>query len=87
MKHALRFLARRFAWALVLVLGVTSLSFVVVQVLPGDPTRMLLGPQASLRARSRHLTYFRRSVKVQGSLEATLGTVYDFPDVAPYMPS
>jgi peptide/nickel transport system permease protein len=47
MTRWLRFLARRFAWALVLVLGVTSLSFLVVEVLPGDPARMLLGPQAS----------------------------------------
>jgi peptide/nickel transport system permease protein len=47
MKTALRFLARRFVWAIILVLGVTSLSFLVVEVLPGDPARMLLGPQAS----------------------------------------
>ncbi len=49
---------------LVLVLGVTSLSFVVVQVLPGDPTRMLLGPQASAAdvKRARALYGFDRPV-------------------------
>ncbi len=67
MKQALRFLARRFAWALVLVLGVTSLSFVLVQVLPGDPARMLLGPQASAAdiKRARTLYGLDRPVSVQ----------------------
>lgn len=67
MRRALRFLARRFAWALVLVLGVTSLSFVVVQVLPGDPARMLLGPQASAAdvTRARALYGLDRSVPSQ----------------------
>ena len=39
--------ARRLGWAIVVVLGVATLSFVVAQVLPGDPARMMLGPQAS----------------------------------------
>ena len=67
MKPALRFLARRFAWAVTLVLGVTSLSFVVVEVLPGDPARMLLGPQASAAdvTRARAIYGLDRSVSVQ----------------------
>lgn len=67
MKPALRFLARRFAWAVALVLGVTSLSFVVIEVLPGDPARMLLGPQASAAdvSRARAIYGLDRSVSVQ----------------------
>lgn len=41
--------ARRLAWALLVVFGVTTLSFFLVHILPGDPARMLLGPQASAR--------------------------------------
>lgn len=40
---------RRLVWALVVVFGVTTLSFFLVHILPGDPARMLLGPQASAR--------------------------------------
>jgi peptide/nickel transport system permease protein len=67
MKPTLRFLARRFAWAIVLVLGVTSLSFLVVEVLPGDPARMLLGPQASAAdvSRARVIYGLDRSVSVR----------------------
>jgi peptide/nickel transport system permease protein len=39
--------ARRLGWAALVVVGVTTLSFVVAQLLPGDPARMMLGPQAS----------------------------------------
>jgi peptide/nickel transport system permease protein len=38
---------RRIAWALVVVVGVTSASFAIALVLPGDPARMLAGPQAA----------------------------------------
>ncbi len=67
MKPTLRFLARRFAWAIVLVLGVTSLSFLVVEVLPGDPARILLGPQASAAdvTRARAIYGLDRSVSVR----------------------
>jgi peptide/nickel transport system permease protein len=67
MKRALRFLVRRFAWAIVLVLGVTSLSFLVVEVLPGDPARMLLGPQASAAdvSRARAIYGLDRGVSVR----------------------
>ncbi len=40
---------RRLGWALVVVFGVTTLSFFLVHVLPGDPARMIVGPQASAR--------------------------------------
>jgi peptide/nickel transport system permease protein len=39
--------ARRLFWALVVVLGVGTLAFVMARRLPGDPARMLVGPQAS----------------------------------------
>lgn len=67
MKTGLRFLARRFVWALGLLLGVTSLSFFVVQVLPGDPARMRLGPQAAAAdvTRARAIYGLDRPVSVQ----------------------
>ncbi|HEY4120649.1 MAG TPA: ABC transporter permease [Byssovorax sp.] len=37
----------RVAWALVVVFGVTSASFAVALLLPGDPARMLAGAQAA----------------------------------------
>ncbi|MSP25468.1 MAG: ABC transporter permease [Myxococcales bacterium] len=40
-------LARRLAWAVLVVFGVASVSFAVTRSLPGDPARLLLGPQAS----------------------------------------
>jgi peptide/nickel transport system permease protein len=38
---------RRLGAALVILVGVATLSFVVAQLLPGDPARMMVGPQAS----------------------------------------
>src|SRR5689334_17004842 len=49
MKGAWARAARRLGWALLVIVGVTTASFVVAHVLPGDPARMLVGPQASLR--------------------------------------
>jgi peptide/nickel transport system permease protein len=40
---------RRIVWAIVAVIGVVTASFVVAEVLPGDPARMMLGPQASAK--------------------------------------
>ena len=34
---------RRLAWAFVVVFGVTSASFAIALLLPGDPARMLAG--------------------------------------------
>jgi peptide/nickel transport system permease protein len=58
---------RRAGWALVVVLGVATLSFVVAQLLPGDPARMMLGPQAAPTevARVRELYGFDRPLPVQ----------------------
>ena len=43
----LGYIARRIVWTVVLVFCVTTVSFVIVHLLPGDPARMLVGPQAS----------------------------------------
>jgi peptide/nickel transport system permease protein len=58
---------RRLAWGIVVVLGVASVSFVVAQVLPGDPARMMLGPQASAEdvAHARALYGLDQPVPVQ----------------------
>ena len=44
-----RRLWRRLLWAVVVVVGVGSVSFVMARTLPGDPVRMVVGPQASAR--------------------------------------
>lgn len=42
----LRYLARRLAWALVTLLGVTALTFAVVYAIPADPAALLAGNHA-----------------------------------------
>jgi peptide/nickel transport system permease protein len=66
-KRALGRAARRLAWALLVIVGVATLSFVVAQLLPGDPARMMLGPQASPAdvTRARELYGFDRPLPVQ----------------------
>ncbi|MEJ7730201.1 MAG: ABC transporter permease [Polyangiaceae bacterium] len=49
MKRALRYGLRRLLWALVVVVGVASIAFVIAHLLPGDPARMLVGPQAAAK--------------------------------------
>ncbi|MEZ4302685.1 MAG: ABC transporter permease [Polyangiaceae bacterium] len=55
---------RRLAWAALVVVVVTTLSFFVIEVVPGDPARMLLGPQASAEdvARARDIYGLDRPV-------------------------
>lgn len=67
MRQPLGYVARRLGWAVVVVIGVTSLSFVVTQLLPGDPARMLLGPQASAEdiRRAREIYRLDRPMAVQ----------------------
>ena len=52
----IRYVARRFALALVVVAGVVILTFVIADVVPGDPATSWAGPHASAAqiARSRH---------------------------------
>lgn len=42
----LRHAGRRLGWAAVVVFGVVTLAFVMARQLPGDPVRMIVGPQA-----------------------------------------
>ena len=43
------YVARRLGWAAVVVIGVSTIAFVISHLLPGDPARMLVGPQASAK--------------------------------------
>lgn len=43
----LRLVARRLAWAIPMLFLVSFLSFLLVSLVPGDPARSVLGPQAS----------------------------------------
>jgi peptide/nickel transport system permease protein len=63
----LRRASHRLAWALAVIVGVATLAFLLTQVLPGDPARMMLGPQAPPAevARVRALYGLDRPVIVQ----------------------
>jgi peptide/nickel transport system permease protein len=64
---ALGYLGRRLCWALAIIVAITTLSFVVSQLLPGDPARMMLGPQAAAAdvARAREIYGFDRPILSQ----------------------
>jgi peptide/nickel transport system permease protein len=66
-KQALARALRRLGWGLLVIVGVATLSFMVAQMLPGDPARMMLGPQASPAdvAHVRALYGFDRPLPVQ----------------------
>ena len=68
MKHVLvARLIRRLGWGVVVIVGVATLSFVVAQILPGDPARMMLGPHASAAdvAHAREIYGLDRPLPVQ----------------------
>lgn len=67
MGAALAHLLRRLAWAAILIAGVTAVSFGIAYLLPGDPARMLVGPQASAADLERVRTIYAldRPVHVQ----------------------
>lgn len=69
-RGTLGYLLRRLGWAAILVAGVTTLSFFVAQVLPGDPARMLAGAQASAKdvQRVREIYGLDRPMVVQYGL-------------------
>jgi peptide/nickel transport system permease protein len=58
---------RRIGWALIVVFGVTTLSFFLVHILPGDPARMIVGPQASAQdiARARDVYGLTGPIRVR----------------------
>ncbi len=43
----LKYLARRLAWSVFVLVGLSMVIFVIARVVPGDPVRMALGPRAS----------------------------------------
>lgn len=51
--RSLLFLAKRATWSVALVFVVGSLTFVIARALPGDPARVMLGPQATAAAVKR----------------------------------
>jgi len=68
MKALLQHAARRLLWALGLIAFITTISFVVARLLPGDPARMMLGPQASAAD-------VQRAQRIYG-LDQGIGTQY-----------
>jgi peptide/nickel transport system permease protein len=63
----IRHLARRLAWAVLVVWAVVTLTFFINNVLPSDPARMVAGPQARPQdvARIRHELGLDRPAHVQ----------------------
>ena len=89
MTAALSYLMRRIGWAIIVVIGVGTVSFVMARQLPGDPVRMLLGPQAAPEdvARARKIYGLDRSTAEQyfrywRRLMHTFGGRADHPDHA-----
>lgn len=80
-----RWLARRLALSVLVVLGASTLAFFALHLVPGDPVRTMLGPTMSspeLVARVRHDLGFDRPLVVQYGmflgrlLQGDLGTSY-----------
>ena len=45
-----QYVAQRLLLAIVVVLGITFVVFMIMQIVPGDPARVILGPYASAEA-------------------------------------
>lgn len=65
----MRYLAGRLAWALVILLGTTFITFAIVFVVPGDPARVVAGP----RADAATIASVRRELGLDRSLPAQYG--------------
>ena len=65
-----RFLVRRLLWMILVVFGVSLVVFGLIHITPGDPARIMLGPQASDAEvqRLRHQLGLDRPVPVQYAL-------------------
>jgi peptide/nickel transport system permease protein len=80
-RRVLRYTLRRLLWAVVVVAGVATIAFAITYLLPGDPARMLVGPQAAARdvdhvrrlygldqpVRTRYWRYWARLVHVDAA--------------------
>jgi peptide/nickel transport system permease protein len=62
-----RYLVSRLAWALVILLGTTLITFAIVFLVPGDPARVVAGPRADAAtiAAIRHELGLDQSLPVQ----------------------
>lgn len=87
MSAALGYVLRRLGWAAIIVVGVTSLAFFIALVLPGDPARMLVGPQASAKevAEARELYGLHEPLAVQYGRFVTR-LIHRGPDLAGQAP-
>lgn len=61
--------ARRLLWMLVVLLGVSVVTFCMLYVIPGDPARLLAGPSASPQA----IANIRHHLGLEGSLASRYG--------------
>ena len=50
MPPVIRLLAKRLAISVIVLIGVSMLIFAIARVIPGDPARIALGPNATSRA-------------------------------------
>jgi peptide/nickel transport system permease protein len=64
-----RYLVGRLAWAVVILLGTTWITFAIVFVVPGDPARVVAGP----RADAETLATIRRELGLDRSLPVQYG--------------
>jgi len=64
-----RYLAQRLAWAAVILLGTTAITFAILFVVPGDPARVVAGP----RADAATLATIRRELGLDRSLPVQYG--------------
>ncbi len=90
MRRAFALLLRRLAWALFVVVGVASVSFALTRALPGDPARILVGPQASRADVERARTLYAldaplrtQFVRYWARLVHTAGSPEDPPEDPP----
>ncbi|MCC6767055.1 MAG: ABC transporter permease [Deltaproteobacteria bacterium] len=65
----MRYLVGRLAWALVILLGTTWITFAIVFLVPGDPARVVAGP----RADATTLATIRHELGLDRSLPAQYG--------------
>lgn len=63
----MRYLVSRLAWAAVILLGTTAITFAILFVVPGDPARVVAGPRADAAtlATIRHELGLDRALPVQ----------------------
>ncbi len=73
MKRALWRIVTRFLWIVALVFGIASLSFVVSNLLPGDPARLMVGPQASVRDVERAREIYALDQPISAQYAAYMG--------------